>query len=271
MKLALRGLRWLLVLVGIIVLTSFTIDATDTLRGSSTALSGLLKNATTPQCPEGTVRLELAEGTYCIDQYENSVGVNCPIKNPKTALDTKQNIDASACQAVTQSDQTPWTSVTLTQAKSLCIKREMRLPTPLEWYEAALGTPADERCNINSGGAQTGVRSECVSHRGVNDMVGNVWEWVEAVVINGQYENRSLPEEGYVAGSAADGLANATANTPRALYDNAYFWIGSEGEYALMRGGYYGSGDDASVYTTHAKVAPDFHSTAISFRCLMKL
>lgn len=265
-----KGFRWLLVMVGVILLTSFSIDATDTLRGSDTALSGLLGQWSDTSCPSGTTELALANTSYCIDTYENSVGSSCPLATPQTNLDAKTNIDSPACNARSDKAGKPWIGVTYHQAKSLCAKRGMRLPTPSEWYEAALGTPADARCNIDSSGASTGY-TECVSHRGAYNMVGNVWEWVDGTVENGLFNERELPAEGYVTGSAADGIASKTGSQPDAMYDNGYFWHDAEGAYVMMRGGFYGSAADASVYTTHAKVLPDFHSGAIGFRCIVEL
>src|SRR3989344_3194633 len=83
----------------------------------------------------------------------------------------------------------PWVNLSETQAMTLCAKNGKRLPTPGEWYRAALGTPdtitnRNAECAIGlvgSGSAlPTGSRSGCVSSFGAYDMVGNVWEWVDA-------------------------------------------------------------------------------------------
>lgn len=270
MKRVARGLRWLFVVVGVVALTSFTIDATDTLRGSSTALSSLVGSFSDTGCQAGTTELALANTTYCIDTFENSVSSECPVANPQTDVDTKTNADAAACASQSVLEQAPWTAVTYHQAKTMCAKRGMRLPTADEWYEAALGTPADGRCNINASAQTAGAFLECVSHRGVYDMVGNVWEWVEGSVQDGVYNERTLPPEGYVAASGVDGIASETTPQPNPMYDNGYFWHDPVGEYVLMRGGFYGSGEDASVYTTHAKVTASFHSAAVGFRCIVE-
>lgn len=271
MKRVIAIARWSVVSVGIIILTSFTIDATDSLRGSTTALSGLVGSFSDTQCPSGTVEYMFTDQTYCVDKYENSVGAECLHTMPQTVLETKENLEHTPCTAVSQSAALPWTAVTYHQAKALCAKRSMRLLTSAEWYKLALGTPHDDRCNIAGSIATAGAQAECVSYRETHDMVGNVWEWVAAEVENGQYRDRILPASGYVMAVAPDGVAAATDSEPQALYDDAYFWSNASGTQVMMRGGYYDSRSDASIYTTHAGVAADFHSPAIGFRCITEM
>lgn len=260
--------RWVLVTVGIIVLTSFTISATDDLRSSGSVLSGLLGQANTSVCPEHTIQFRLHEETLCIDRYENSVGDDCPIASPVTDIDTKTNLDTTDCQAVSTPARSPWTAVTYHQAKSLCTKKGARLPTAAEWYEAALGTPATAACNINGSLQSTGSNEDCTSHRDVFDMVGNAWEWIDVTVQDGNYNNRTLPTEGYVTAVDVNGIATETELRPDPVYDGSYFWHTNEGEFVMMRGGFFGSGEDAGVYATHAEVEPSFSAGAIGFRCI---
>lgn len=263
--------RFLFVTVGIIVLTSFTIDATDTLRGSQSALSLLAKRATQGTCPAGMVAISLGERSFCMDVYENSVGDTCPASRVGSILNTKTNLAQSECVSVSEPAVYPWTYVTFHQAKELCAKRGMRLPSSDEWYEGVLGTPVDGVCNIDGGLEVSGDKATCVSARGVHDLVGNVWEWVDAEVTDGVFEDRILPEEGYVAEVDTHGVATETTERPSELYDRDYFWSSNAGTYAMMRGGYHGSGADAGLYTIHAETAPSFSSQAIGFRCVKDL
>ena len=265
-----NGLRFLLVTVGIIVLTSFTIDATDALKGSNSALSFLALKATEGQCSEGMVKIDLGENSFCIDQFENSVGSDCAVKSVNSLNDTQENIDDPNCRSISEKDSRPWTFVTYHQAKSICTSKGARLPSPLEWYEAALGTRSDG-CNLDGGIAQTNQFPSCQSSRGVNDMVGNVWEWVDANITDAQYVGRSLPPEGYVTDADMAGVAISTSNDSSNLYGDDYFWSETEGVRAMMRGGFYGSGNDGGVYAVHTKVAPSFSSAAIGFRCVEDL
>jgi len=271
MKFLKVGSRFLFVTVGIIVLTSFTIDATDTLRGSQSALSIFAGNALEEDCPEGMTLLDIAQGRLCVDLYENGVGVDCGIKNPSVALETKANIEMEGCVSVSEPNVSAWTQVTYHQAKTLCAKRDMRLPTSLEWYEAALGTPDDASCNIDGQLAAAGSYKQCVSSRGVYDSIGNVWEWVDAQVTDGLYENRTLPESGYVAEVDAAGVALSTNTSESDLYNKDYFWSDAVGTYAVIRGGFHGSAEDAGIYATHMKIAPSFSGSATGFRCVRSL
>ena len=266
------GVRFFLVTGGIILLTSFTIDATDSLRNSQTALGIFARSVTEGECPNGTTRIDLGERGYCIDIYENSVGPECGLTTPTQSIDTKNNIARRDCLSESVADSVPWTFVTYHQAKELCAKRGMRLPSSDEWYEAALGTPVDEvSCNVEGTLQKTGVTESCVSAREVYDMIGNVWEWVDEEVQDGTYNDRTLPEEGYVAEADAEGVALATAEGPQELFDDDYFWHTKEGSFVMMRGGFHGSGEDAGIYSIHTETAPSFASPAIGFRCVLDL
>lgn len=270
-KWALHSVRFLLVTAGVIILTSITIDATDTLRGSHSALSILADKALENNCPSDTVRIDRGAHSYCIDEFENSTGSGCAFTEPETAIDTKNNIAKASCQSAAIVDAVPWTFVTFHQAKELCARRGMRLPTSDEWYEAALGTPVTGVCNTSRSLSRTGVTASCVSLHGAYDMVGNVWEWVDETIADGVYQGRQLPDEGYVSAADADGVATMTTTTPSVLFDKDYFWTSASGTYAMMRGGFYGSSEDAGLYAVHTKTTPSFASAAIGFRCVYDL
>ena len=272
MKFLTGGIRFLLVTIGVVVLTSFSIDATDALQQSQTALSILMGHTFEDKCPSGTVEIDLAEKSICVDRYENSTGENCPISQPVLALQTKQNIETSDCNAVSQIGAQPWTFVTLHQAKELCLKKDMRLPTAEEWYEAALGTPDTDDCIINSASpAQTGSALQCHSLRGIYDMIGNVWEWVDEEISDGRYANHLLPASGYVGEIDAFGIPVSSTNTPSELYNSDYLYTSSEGIKGMLRGGFYAGGTDAGIFATHTKIEPSFSSNATGFRCVTDL
>ena len=263
------GVRFLFVTVGIVILTSFTIDATDTLRTSQTALSVLTGNVLEEGCVEGTVRIDLANKSICMDIYENGVSEACAVAKPSFDSETKLNIDRKACTSISQKGVQPWTFVTLHQAKALCAKRGMRLPSTLEWYEAGLGTPDSTDCNTEGGGVRiAGNYNECVSSRGVYDMIGNVWEWVDAEVVDGEYNGRKLPESGYVSEVDNAGVVITSSDNASDMYNKDYFYVDGTGVRGMLRGGYYAGETDTGLFSIHTKITPSFSSNGTGFRCV---
>ena len=83
----------------------------------------------------------------------------------------------------------PLTSVSWVEAKIACIDAGKRLCTKREWESACRGGSAStypygntydkKRCPTEGRTAwKSGAFSDC-SKTGIDDMVGNVWEWVE--------------------------------------------------------------------------------------------
>ena len=267
-----NGLRFLMVTVGVIALTSFSIDATDTFRDSQSALGIFADKITEGECPKDMLLINTGGYDFCIDKYEVSVGESCPVSVPFSIQDTAKNSTDANCLPASEPDKTPWTYVAQPQAVQLCAKAGKRLPTPKEWYLAALGTPDNPKnCNLAGKLSLTGEWESCVSGSGVNDMVGNAWELMEGEVVDKQFANKELPEEGYVEQIDDDGLATKTNNKPNPIYNDDYFWVRPEGKFVIMRGGFYGSKEDGGIYATHVQVDQNFASAAIGFRCVKLL
>jgi len=266
-----RIVRSVVVLIGIIVLTSFTIDATDTLNGSQSALSFLAKRATEKGCAENMIELNLGERSVCIDAYENSLSSGCPLQTPGSVLDMQRNVNDRDCAAVSLPNKTPVVFVTFHQAQTFCARRGGRLPDSYEWYDAALGTPDNRACNLNGTLASTGLRPECISSRGTYDMIGNAWEWVDGEVKAREFEGRTLPAPGFVSSADRAGVALETASVPNPLFNDDYFWSNDAPTAVMMRGGFYRSGEDGGIYSIHADIEPTFGSGAIGFRCVLDL
>ena len=261
-----RITRFLVVTVGIVVLTSLGIDATQYFEGSGSALSILTQEALESECPEG---MTLINGSnLCVDIYEVSIGESCDRNQVGSAADTAINVNSPDCEPVSERDALPWTYVTYHQAANLCAKAGKRLPTNEEWYQAALGTSDGLVCNIDDTLKPTGSAEQCVSGNGVHDMIGNVWEWVAGEVVAGVYQDRTLPEEGYVIHADSAGVALETADQPETTFNQDYFWSRDEGVAVMMRGGFYGSQTDAGLYSIHADLKANFSGQAVGFRCV---
>jgi hypothetical protein len=273
----LRGaIRWVVVTVGVILLTSFTVDATLSPSGFSQSALGILASKATPDstCPEAMIEFVHEERRICVDIYEARPSRQCPVQNIQSAVDTRSNISSDSCVPTSESDALSWSFVTYHQAKELCAKAGKRLPTSAEWYAFALGTPDnDTACNIASAGLRaTTKESSCVNPRGVYDAIGNAWEWADDTVIDGVWQGRQLPESGYVVNADRNGVASVThPETPNHDLHDDYFWSDVSGEYGILRGGFYGSGSDAGLYSIQAKTMLSLSSPAIGFRCVTDL
>lgn len=266
-----RYLKGVIVIFGAVVLSTLAINASDVFRGMEGSLSGLVSDATGP-CGEGAVLLQLQGGAVCVDVYEASPGENCDIQDPKSEVDTQVNMNVGNCAANSAPDRFPWRFVSLTQAQQLCARAGKRLLTNEEWYQSVLGMGDVTSCVIQakSSPQNTGT-ANCTTPAGIHDMVGNVWEWVDGEVVNGTYNDTALPPSGYVALVNTDGVVLETTDVPQSEYGEDYAWTGQSGTNGMIRGGFYGSGTDAGIFTLNASVALNFRASGVGFRCVKDL
>ncbi len=256
---------------GALVLSTVGIFASDALQGIDSRVGNLANLRSSGLCPEGMTAWKGANGTLCVDLHEVSPGETCPNQSPKNVLESEKNATANGCYAASVAQKDPWTYVTLAQAQRMCAESGKRLPTSEEWYALALGT-GSEGCVVNARTPEITKESSCVSSAGVYNMVGNVWEWVDETVNGSTYQDRSLPSEGYVTEADASGVAIATdPMSGSELYGSDYFWSKSDGVFGMIRGGFYGSGSDAGLYTVNASVPTNFATQGVGFRCVMSV
>jgi formylglycine-generating enzyme required for sulfatase activity len=261
--------RTILIVVGALVITALGIDASDTLNGADgTLLSQVIRSKS--NCPTGMVSVEAVPGITCVDVYEVSTHPRCPVPVPSNTLESHKNVETAECAAVSEKDRLPWSFVTRDQALKLCARSGKRLPTSAEWYNLSLGmTDVEHSCNVGSRSLnETGRQSACVSTSGAYDLVGNVWEWVSDDVIDGVYNGRALPQNGYVSQTDNAGVAIMTEAAEQELYGKDYFWSPQDGAFGMVRGGYYDSGSDAGIYAVHADTPTNAASIGIGFRCV---
>ncbi|MCA9365856.1 SUMF1/EgtB/PvdO family nonheme iron enzyme [Candidatus Kaiserbacteria bacterium] len=267
-------MKWgkvLAVVFGAVVITALGIDAADTISGSRSTLLGQLVSSQTGACPSGMVEVKMATTFSCVDKYESSPSTNCFIKDIQNEAEAKTNLGNENCSSDSLEKAKPWRFVTREQAQLLCYRSGKRLPTAAEWYQIALGTPDEtEVCNVDDTSVIAGRNdSQCVSAVGAVNTIGNVWEWVSDDVINGIYNNREIPKSGYVTQVDSDGVAIVTEIEPENdQFGEDYFWSESDGNFGVLKGGFFGSQSDAGIYATHMQTVPTMFGVAIGFRCV---
>ena len=264
------------------LLTTFVVQATDTIRNTqealvSNAVTGIILE-TNDGCPNDMVFVSSTRGGFCIDKFEVSAGETCPYDTPLSINETHANLNTPGCVPVSKKGKTAWTNVSQTQAIEICSKVGKHLPSNEEWFLGSLGTPdiagdwKKRDCNVaqNWNGMEvgkTGTGDACESTAGAYDMIGNVWEWTNETVTMGVYKNIPLPKNGYVQGVMTEGLPLETGNEASPLFYGDRFWVDDTKVTGIFRGGYFGSGSDAGRFAVHAETAPTFAAKAVGFRC----
>jgi len=249
------------------IISTVGIFAADTFQGVNRNLTNLAGVNSSGSCPQGMVLFKNEGGLLCVDVYEATPAETCPHQSPSNILESEKNASTGNCFATSVAKKIPWSYISLPQAQRMCAQAGKRLPTSDEWYMIALGTNP-EMCLINTTAPQSTGTDNCKSAGGAFDTVGNVWEWVNETVVGNTYDDRPLPDEGYVTSVDASGVAITSAEKADSLYGEDYIWSKPEGVFGMIRGGFYGSKTDAGLYTINASVLTSFASQGVGFRCV---
>lgn len=262
-----RLLKGISVVLGAVFLSTLGIYAADSLQGIDGGIQNLAGAKKSGICNEGSVPLKTDTGVICVDIYEASPSSACPNKLLTNIVQSEQNANTKDCYAASVKGAIPWNYISLPQAQRMCAGAGKRLPKSDEWYHIALGTNADT-CTINNSLVAVTGNEACVSGAGAYDTIGNVWEWVDENIVGNNFDGRSLPSEGYVTSVDAGGIAVTSSESADDLYGKDYFWSKEEGVFGMIRGGFYGSNQDAGLYTTNASVPTSFATQGVGFRCV---
>lgn len=264
--------------VGAMALTVLVIHASDSFKNPDTLIAGVGGSVKEARCPADMVYVSDSGGGFCIDRYEVSPGKSCPHADPSNQFETNDNMSQPLCMPTAQANALPWVNIPLSQAMELCARAGKHLAKNAEWYRAALGTPdgytpetSATACVLGRVGTnhseETGGHSACISSAGAFDMVGNVWEWVDGNVVDGTYNKRDLPSEGFVAETDVDGVPTVTASSTSEVFHNDYFYLKREGVNGMIRGGFWNLTDKAGVASINATIPTSFIGSAVGFRC----
>jgi formylglycine-generating enzyme required for sulfatase activity len=259
-----------LVIIGAMVLSTVAIQAGDVFQGIRGNLAGSVVGSDSV-CGTGAIQINLSDGGLCVDQYEASVAASCPQLDITSASQTQDNMNQAHCTSASAPDVMPWRFVSLNQAQQLCARSGKRLPTSAEWYALVVAQADQTTCVLNQSGPRYTGNVACKTTANINDMVGNVWEWTDGKVLDGQYAGRTLPSSGYVHLVDQEGIVIETDTVAAIEYGEDYAKTAPSGTYGIIRGGFYGSNADGGIFAQNLAVPLDLKTDGVGFRCVKSL
>ncbi len=266
-----KQLKGALIALAAIVLTTVSLEASDFIVVRSTSLLGNVTTGVVSVCGAGEVKLQVKERTICVDAFEAVPSPECPYQKINSHSQTEESLANRTCKPESSANRDPWQYVSFTTAQQLCARAGKRLPTASEWYRYSLGVQDETTCVYSKTAPLKTGESNCVTPLGVYDGVGNLWEWVEATVASGTYEGRLLPENGYVTAVDSEGVVTETDFSKSPSYGNDYAITSGPGTTGIIRGGFYGSGEDGGLFAINTTAQLSLATAGIGFRCVQDI
>lgn len=163
------------------------------------------------------------------------------------------------------------------QAVVACTASGKHLTTNAEWQAAAMGTPdlgknGPVKCNLTSAKlAPTGANTECISTFGIQDMVGNLDEWVADWLPAGQ-TYMTLPDDQAQKPwpNCGDGEDTSVNLNGIAFTNDGQKWRTGLPAVAL-RGGNYSSAAGGGAYSINLRNGPTDWGIVHGARCARRL
>lgn len=241
------------------------------------------------------VRVGDGSSAFWIDRYEASVWTTSggssggtqrfltdndfPASFPRNGQwrDPSQPTPPTPLYALSATGLQPARLITWFQAVEACRASGKRLPTDEEWLTAANGTPdpGDHngdggRCRTGAGPAgprNTGLGTICRSGWGVQDMIGNVWEWTSEwhAGAGSSTARVNVGVQNWPSDYNGDGTWNI--NGLVAPVPSAPGAIGIPSVSA--RGGGWADNARSGVFALSLDNAPSYFGGSIGFRCVI--
>jgi hypothetical protein len=253
--------------IGALILSTLVISASDVTQGVRGLMSGALLDSQGP-CGDSAILERFGQYALCIDRFEAAPSAACTYLDPKNELETIANLSDANCKSESAIGRPVWRFVTYTQAQQLCARAGKRLPTAQEWYRITLPLTNIDSCTVAKTAPEVTGGTTCTTPSGIHDLVGNVWEWMNDTVTEGQINGRNIPPPGYVDLVDDAGLVLRTATTSNESFGNDYAWTDQAGVRGILRGGFYQSGSDGGLFSQNLSVALDFQAAGVGFRCV---
>lgn len=234
------------------------------------------------------MRVGSGASAFWIDRYEASVWQNADGTGtqygagsdnyPSTFPDNGQVRPSNFAFAVSRTGVSPSAFITWFQASMACRASGKRLISTEEWFVASAGTE-DPGASSGAGGAcltqstanrETGRGTSCASIWGVQDMIGNVFEWTGEWYA-GLNTAVSDPFNTWPSIGGTSYGSDLTWNITSRVYPGTGVPYSPGIPAAALRGGDFSNGSGSGIFSLYLAQAPSGSGSVanVGFRCVI--